>query len=132
MSHPLEGKFKGVTVTTASAGAGNTDVTLQPDEGKLWEILYCHAVQDDGAVSQSWFFIDPGGTITLESITGAANVRWRLLVMDDAANSPLQQMGPLIATYTSYYKFRFVASAGGKNGTIYALVKEYSGVEPKL
>lgn len=129
MLGPMQGITRRVTATGASSGAGATTISLRPDKGCVWELLMCYGYQDDGAVSQSWLFADPeGGSTNLLTITGAANVHWHLGTEDDIATSPMLVRGPIYTTYDRYVRFQFTASAGAKNGTIVALVREYKGI----
>lgn len=135
MSHPLEGVVKAVTNSTVSAGAGATDVDLRPPEGCVWEILHAWGKQDDGAVWCDWVIQDTKETIADQLIggcTGAANTLLILGATDDAYSANRNFHGSPIATYQTYFQYRFTASAGGKTGIVGAVVKEFRGVQSSV
>lgn len=135
MSHPLEGVVKVVTATAASGGAGYVYVPVRPPEGCVWEIDALVGFQDDGAVTEGWYVTDTKESITRQNMvtcTGAASTYLPFYALDDAVNSAQYLVRPFVVTYQTYVEFGFNASAGGKNGYIRAVVREYRGVEPKV
>lgn len=127
--YELSGVTRRVSSTVASAGAGNTDLPVRPAAGCVWEVLMLYAYQDDGAVAQSWHWTDPDVSAgQLYGITGASGSYWHFVEGDDTASIPSKIRGPVVVTYDRYPTFRFVASAGAKNATYVALVREWRGV----
>lgn len=123
------GKTRGVSVTAVSSGAGSTVVNLRPPAGKLWKVLYARGTQDDGAVTMGWNFIDPDGTVAVGAMTALG--AWSNCILGaggENANGPMPWMGAPWSTYNRYFQYHFTASAAAKNGYVYAVVEEYSGI----
>lgn len=129
MTHPLEGATRFITATTASAGAGQTIVNLQPAAGCVWEIIWAWAFQDDGAVWHEWQGVDPDTTMTLTGvIASGANDALPLGPIIGGGDDPNYLVAPMVVTYNRYVRYWFTASAAAKNGTLRAVVREYRGV----
>lgn len=132
-SHPLEGVTRVIIATTVSTGAGDTDVDLRPASGRVWEVLFARAYQNDGAVAQKWLFTDPDASD--QEISGiTATAAWVSFMLgcnsENAASSPF--IAPPILSYNRYFTYRFTASAITKTGWIVAMVKEYRGIAAEV
>lgn len=132
MGQPLEGITRYIVVTTASAGAGNTDTDLRPTDGCVWEVLWCVGLQDDGAVAHYFLWSDPDAA-DQELCGQTAGVAYDPLYLGMLRASSIfpPWMGAPVLSYDRFLTYRFVASAGGKNGIVRALVKEYRGIVPE-
>lgn len=135
MSHPLEGVLKVVEATAASTGAGTTYCDLRPPEGCVWEILYAWGKQDDGAVWVAWYISDTKegkANVLLAGDTGTSGVAYYLGAEDDVSTAVTFWNDIPIATYQTYFRYGFTASAGAKNASIMAVVKEFRGVQSAI
>lgn len=124
------GKVRVLSLSTTSTGAGGTTVSVRPDDGKQYEILYAIGYHADAAgVVCDWVFSDPdsGGAVGLAG--GGITINPSVIHPIGAITSggDTQLLGPVKATRGRYPSFVFVASAINKVGYVRALVIEYSG-----
>lgn len=130
---PMDGITRMIVKTTASTGAGATDLQLRPPAGRMWIVHWGSAYQDDGAVVQTLLWTDPEQTITsICSMTAAAAFDTLFFYGYNASAKSAHLLLPLRMTYNRYLTFRFTASAAAKNSTAIMLVEEYKGINPSL
>lgn len=125
------GAPKLLAFTTVSVGAGNTDLSVRPDQGKLFVVKWGYATQDDGAVVQSWLWKDPdlGAAQSIGQMTAAAAWDPFNLFGYHASLKSVHFLLPMVLTYNRYLIFRFAASAIAKNSYAYIMGEEFSGLE---
>jgi len=116
--------------SATAAGAATTSVPFRPAAGEIWEVLWIIGYHDDGIAWMYWAWTDD--VVTASEMTrkqSAASYDYLALGGNaiNPASAPLN--APLWITYTSFPTFQWVASAGGKIGTVKALVRVYAGMD---
>lgn len=126
----FRGKSLIKVATTASAGAGNTVVTLRPPQGVVW---ICHGITmwigaGPRAAAHYWTDIDsPAGVSPVPDVAAlAALTAWAWGAPGTGSLSYTKF--PIKITYLAYPTFLWTALGGAENGYMRALVQEYAGL----
>lgn len=122
-----QAKFRGITSTVASTGAGDFSCTLRPTfPDRIWVVVHAFAIQTAGkALTVSWIWVDADGTTTLSSpsINSDTALPWdgRAVSVKGLAN------GMPRVSYDSYLRATLTADGNGQNLYIRAVVAELKG-----
>jgi hypothetical protein len=130
MNEYLTAKTRLIRVTGSSAGAGNTTITLRPDEGKLWVVRFALGWQASGGNRvANWWLTDPDTSNSLvPDITLVTSTV--LHVGASAGGNTPALLAPIVLTRTRYLGFLWVATGAAEAGVVTAIVEEYTGVWP--
>lgn len=123
------GKPRFIHLTVSSAGAGNSVVNLQPNQGTYWILKMAWGFHSVAAgLSAGWYFTDPDTQNNLGPMLAALAQNVPLPFGAAGSGQTTNLTNDFKISYTRYPSFIVVATAAAQASFVDALVEEVTGV----